>query len=118
MRATKTVVIDIFRTSIAVVVGIMRWSIALLRWTVIVLRKAIGILGRTVAVLRQAILVLGRTVAITDSVIILNTPIVALSAWRAGRTLIGSSRSSPGWPVVHLTWFRCWSVQGDKASTG
>ena len=49
---TYTVVIDILRMSIAVKVGVMRWSIAFLRWAIMVLRKAIGILGRTIAVLR------------------------------------------------------------------
>ena len=50
--STNTVVIDILRMSIAVKVGVMRWSIAFLRWAIMVLRKAIGILGRTIAVLR------------------------------------------------------------------
>ena len=121
-RSTKTVVVDILRMSIAVIAGVMCWSIAFLRWAIIVLRNSVGILGRTVAVLRQAIVVLGRTISITNSMFTFCTLIVASSAWRAGRTLVRWSGSSP---VVHLTWppavgearLRCGLVQGDKAST-
>ena len=100
----------------------MRWSIAFLRWTIIV---SIGILGRTVAVLNQAIVVFGRTIGFTDSMITFCTLMGASSAWRAGRTLVRLSGSSPRRQVVHLTWppavgeawLRCGSVQGDKTST-
>ena len=101
--------------SIAVKVGVMRWSIAFLRWAIMVLRKAIGILWRTIAVLRQAVVVFGWTIGITDSMVTFRTIIVTLRTWRAGRTLV---RTIGSCPAVHLAWpLRSRSVQGDEAST-